>query len=241
MFESARDSFQRFSLTPSYCTYCDLYITATMLHKATQVMMASLMSLVFLGMLQGVESFQPMITVVGKSRILDPMTTSLFAGIAAPIREPTIIEEDLLDEEEDDYDELVDGLTERLEAMEGLWFSDDFYGKHGREWVQVSSRLVGASATSAMVAVKVTGDPHVPSGCVTWQTACWPTQGITVEAQIQIRENPQDPDGFSWLPGELTLINQKQILLSCSYGPGMTSTGTFHKQEEDEEEEDSFA
>ena len=28
-------------------------------------------------------------------------------------------------------------LLERLEAMEGFWYSDDFYGPHGREWVQV--------------------------------------------------------------------------------------------------------
>ena len=28
-------------------------------------------------------------------------------------------------------------LLERLEAMEGFWYSDDFYGPHGREWVEV--------------------------------------------------------------------------------------------------------
>ena len=28
-------------------------------------------------------------------------------------------------------------LLDRLEAMEGFWYSDDFYGPHGREWVQV--------------------------------------------------------------------------------------------------------
>ena len=28
-------------------------------------------------------------------------------------------------------------LLARLEAMEGFWYSDDFYGPHGREWVQV--------------------------------------------------------------------------------------------------------
>ncbi|CAJ1962123.1 unnamed protein product [Cylindrotheca closterium] len=212
-------------------------------NKTTQTLMASLISLVFLGMLQNVQSFQPVIGL-GNSRpgILDEMTSSLFAGVVAPVREPTIIGDDLLiEDEEDDYDELVDGLTEKLEAMEGLWFSDDFYGKHGREWVQVSTRLVGASATSVMVAVKVTGDPHVPAGCVTWQTDSWPTEGgPSVSAQIQTRADPQDPDGFSWLPGELKLINQKQIILSCSHGPGLASTGTFHRQEEDDDE-DSFA
>ena len=28
-------------------------------------------------------------------------------------------------------------LLARLEAMEGFWYSDDFYGPHGREWVEV--------------------------------------------------------------------------------------------------------
>ena len=28
-------------------------------------------------------------------------------------------------------------LLERLEAMEGFWYSDDFSGPHGREWVEV--------------------------------------------------------------------------------------------------------
>ena len=28
-------------------------------------------------------------------------------------------------------------LLDRLEAMEGFWYSDNFYGPHGREWVQV--------------------------------------------------------------------------------------------------------
>ena len=31
-------------------------------------------------------------------------------------------------------------LLDRLEAMEGFWYSDDFYGPHGREWVQVCHR-----------------------------------------------------------------------------------------------------
>ncbi|KAL3930028.1 MAG: hypothetical protein SGBAC_011950 [Bacillariaceae sp.] len=211
-----------------------------MMNKAAQtVMMTSLVSLIFpLGMLHAVNSFQPI--TVGKSRMMNSMTTSLF-GVVAPILDPNIVEEDLLDEEEDDYDELVDGLTQKLEAMEGLWYSDDFYGAHGREWVQVSARLVGASATSAMVAIKVTGDPHVPCGCITWQTDSWPTEsGPSVTAQVQIRENPHDPDGFSWLPGELTLINQKQILLVCQYAPGMMNAGTFHLQE-DEEDEGEFA
>ena len=129
-------------------------------------------------------------------------STSISASVLAPERKPLEKEwlmEDGEDEEEDEYlDDLVDGLTQELGEMVGLWYSDDFYGKHGREWVQISTRLVGASATRAMVATKVTGDAHVPAGCVTWQTNTWPMEGgAGVQAEIQVRANPDDPDGFS--------------------------------------------
>ena len=52
-------------------------------------------------------------------------------------------------------DEFVDSLTNKIGEVEGLWYSDDFCGIHGREWVKVSATLVGESATSALVAVKV--------------------------------------------------------------------------------------
>merc|ERR1740117_1559989 len=89
-------------------------------------------------------------------------------------------------------------LLERLEAMEGFWYSDDFYGPHGREWVQVSATLVGAG-TSSLVAVKVKGDANVPSGKTTWRT----TRGLpevggpSLPAEIQVRANAKDPNGFS--------------------------------------------
>lgn len=140
---------------------------------------------------------------------------------------------------DDDYeqDDLVDMVTSKLEELTGLWYSDDFYGAHGREWVKVSPTLVGETASSALEATKVTGDPHVPAGCVTFRTDQWPGVGDKVAAYIQVRADPNDPDGFSWLPGDLTLVAKDQILLGCFYNPFMRSEGTFHRETKEEEEE----
>ena len=79
-------------------------------------------------------------------------------------------------EREDDIDALSWALSEKLEQLEGIWYSDDFYGPHGREWVVVSATLVGAG-TSSLVAVKVKGDANVPSGFETWRTRGLPDVG----------------------------------------------------------------
>ena len=99
----------------------------------------------------------------------------------------TTIERTVEEEDDDERDELVDSVTNKLEEMSGLWYSDDFYGPHGREWVKVSATVVGEMATSALEATKVTGDPHVPAGCVTFRTSQWPGVGEKVPAQIQVR------------------------------------------------------
>ena len=93
--------------------------------------------------------------------------------------------------------ELGSELLKRLQKMEGIWYSDDFYGSHGREWVQISATLVGAG-TSSLVAVKVSGDANVPSGYETWRTRGLPDMGgASVPAQIQIRSDVRDPNGVT--------------------------------------------
>ena len=112
--------------------------------------------------------------------------------------------------------------------MEGMWYSDDFYGPHGREWVEVSATLVGAG-TRSLVAVKVKGDANVPSGCKTWRTNGLPdVGGATVPAEVQVRENPNDPNGFSWVPASLSLVTEDRIELMVRWSFFATS-GTFHK------------
>mmetsp|Transcript_26839 Transcript_26839/g.53588 ORF Transcript_26839/g.53588 Transcript_26839/m.53588 type:complete len:229 (-) Transcript_26839:114-800(-) len=132
-------------------------------------------------------------------------------------------------------DELVSALNEKLEQVEGMWYSDDFYGLHGREWVKVSATLVG-SGTSAIVAVKITGDANVPSGCVTWKTLGWPALGGSdVPAEVQVRADPGDPNGFSWVAGRLVLVSRDQIVLSARFSPSFEASGTFHRLNREEE------
>ena len=152
----------------------------------------------------------------------------------APVQDETT-QKHKINLEDDEADELVDLITEKLDDVEGLWYSDDFYGSHGREWVKVSATLIGESAAAALEAVKITGDPNVPAGCVTFKTQSWPDIGAKVPAEIQVRADPKDPNGFSWLPGELTKIAKNEIRLMCRYSLLMKSEGTFYKQIDENE------
>jgi len=143
-------------------------------------------------------------------------------------------EDDEHDDFDDEPDELISSLTEKLERAEGMWYSDDFYGPHGREWVKVSATLIATTGTSALVAVKITGDPNVPAGCTTWRTSVWPEMGGgIVPAEICVRTDPNDPNGFSWVGGRLGLVGEDQIVLSANFSPFFETEGTFYKQNDD--------
>jgi hypothetical protein len=131
-------------------------------------------------------------------------------------------------ERDEDCDALSSALSEKLEQLEGIWYSDDFYGPHGREWVVVSATLVGAG-TSALVAVKVKGDANVPSGFTTWQTKGLPDVGGAVPAQVQVRADPNDPNGFSWVPASLVLVSEDRISITAFWSSDVKTRGTFHK------------
>jgi len=181
--------------------------------------------------------------------------TSVTGGVAQDIDQKSVLPSTTPDElkldddsdgaDDDERDELVDSVTSKLDDMEGLWYSDDFYGSHGREWVKVSATIVpkqqqqqttsSVSVSSALVAVKVTGDPNIPAGCVTFQTESWPAIGSDkkVATQIQIRADPNNPQGYSWIPGTLTLLNTTTILLVCYYNRSMKNSGLFYKEKEE--------
>ena len=121
-------------------------------------------------------------------------------------------------------------FLEKLEAMEGIWYSDDFYGPHGREWVEVRATLLGSGTSGGLEAVKVSGDANVPSGFITWRTRGLPdVGGSAVPAQTRVRADPTDPNGFSWVPGDLSLVSEDQIALSAIFPGLFRVSGTFHK------------
>ena len=123
---------------------------------------------------------------------------------------------------------LVVVLSERTGLKEGIWYSDDLYGPHDREWVKVSETLVG-TGTSALVVVKVKGDVNVPSRYQTWRTKILPdVGGSSVPTEIQIRTDVKDPNGFSWMTGFLVLLSEDMINLTVIWSNTVTR-GTFHK------------
>ena len=125
-------------------------------------------------------------------------------------------------------------LLEKLENLEGIWYSDDFYGSHGREWVEVSATLLG-SGTRALRAVKASGDDNVPAGFETWRTRGLPdVGGSDVPAEIQVRADVNDPDGFSWIRGSLSQTTVDKIQVTAIYSAIMRHTGTFYKHKVDE-------
>ena len=125
-------------------------------------------------------------------------------------------------------------LLKKLENLEGIWYSDDFYGTHGREWVEVSATLLG-SGTRALRAVKASGDDNVPAGFETWRTQGLPdVGGSDVPAEIQVRADVNDPDGFSWISGSLSQTTADKIQVTAIYSAIMRHTGTFYKHKIDE-------
>eukprot|EP00286_Rhodomonas_abbreviata_P005008 CAMPEP_0181322882 /NCGR_PEP_ID=MMETSP1101-20121128/19472_1 /TAXON_ID=46948 /ORGANISM="Rhodomonas abbreviata, Strain Caron Lab Isolate" /LENGTH=208 /DNA_ID=CAMNT_0023430839 /DNA_START=29 /DNA_END=655 /DNA_ORIENTATION=+ len=113
-------------------------------------------------------------------------------------------------------------------ALSGIWWSDDFYGPHGREYVEIGVDM------GCLTATKVTGDANVPRGRVTWRTRGLPGVGSTAGAEVQIRADPSDPNGFSWATGfECHVKSEKLIYLSGAF-EGYPVSGHFEKRPDPE-------
>ena len=52
--------------------------------------------------------------------------------------------------------------------------------------------------------------------------------GPSLPAEIQVRANAKDPNGFSWVPGSLVLASEAEIRLTAQFGD-FRKTGTFHR------------
>jgi len=90
----------------------------------------------------------------------------------------------------------------KVDELDGVWYSDD-YG-HGREFFVLSEAIDAGEAR--LFARKITGDPNVPAGRLTFRSASLPQRGgAKVDAEIQIRMDQTDLDGFLWIPMTLWL------------------------------------
>lgn len=58
--------------------------------------------------------------------------------------------------------------------------------------------------------------------------------GPSLPAEIQVRADPKDPNGFLWVPGSLALASDAQIQVTAQLG-AVRKTGTFHKHTVGEE------
>ena len=141
-------------------------------------------------------------------------------GTSQPVAPPAPVAVRSLDDTVDD-EVASSPLLAKLEQMEGIWYSDDFYGSHGREWVEVRATLVGAGRPT-LVAVKAKGDANVPSGFETWRTTGGlpDVGGSEVPSEVQVRSNPNDPNGFSWIRGEARKGFRRSFGSRCRSGLG---------------------
>ena len=117
--------------------------------------------------------------------------------------------------------------TLHLSAMTGYFAnSDGFYGRpHWTEYIFIHHD----PQEERIQALKVVGDANVPRGQLTWRSApgqaSHPTQVMHV--QLRLRDEPTDPDGFEWSPGDHE-IEWEPAASSCSSGGDDDADGRIH-------------
>mmetsp|Transcript_34544 Transcript_34544/g.39126 ORF Transcript_34544/g.39126 Transcript_34544/m.39126 type:complete len:194 (-) Transcript_34544:249-830(-) len=105
--------------------------------------------------------------------------------------------------------------------LEGIWKSDDFYGPHGCERVEI--KIVDEK----IVATKVTGDPNVPAGKVTWKTeAILDVGGYPTPGSVQVRADTADDHGYTWIDAIIYAKSDSRIMV---FVPACYSSGCFER------------
>ena len=129
--------------------------------------------------------------------------------------------------------------------FEGNWYSADFYGSHGKETVALAPHSEGDAllplfchllmfffSLQGIVATKVTGDPYVPAGMVSWKTTLTPMleRGESVvPAKLQIRKDP-NINFFEWVDAEVLVQNGEHIQVAHRFA-GALYVGNFYREE----------
>ena len=55
------------------------------------------------------------------------------------------------------------------------------------------------------------------------------TGGSSVSAQVQVRADVNDPNGFSWVTASLMLLSENKIFITAFWSSDVATGGTFYK------------
>jgi len=101
-----------------------------------------------------------------------------------------------------------ESITESANSLTGIWKTD--YGK-GTEFI--AAYIMINDDHRSLYLRKITGDAKVPSGMVSVRTKTLPNVKSKdhVEAEKKVREDTDDPNGFSWEPMTLLVLNDDHL------------------------------
>lgn len=80
--------------------------------------------------------------------------------------------------------------------------SDGFYGRPS--WTEIVQIM--ENDDGRIEALKVLGDANVPRGRVSFRTASGHHATERMAIQLQLRDDPSDPNGFEWSPGNHQMV-----------------------------------
>ena len=80
--------------------------------------------------------------------------------------------------------------------------SDGFYGRPS--WTEIVQIM--ENDDGRIEALKVLGDANVPRGRVSFRTASGHQATERMAIQLQLRDDPSDPNGFEWSPGNHQMV-----------------------------------
>ncbi|CAK0883560.1 unnamed protein product [Prorocentrum cordatum] len=113
----------------------------------------------------------------------------------------------------------------------GIWYSKDFYGPHGIEYVFFFMES-DHEGKAQLMARKITGDNNVPCGEISIRTTNGVPElgGSSVPFEVKVREDTSDPEGFFWVTsGSMRAHSLNQLNIYYESLPTVVSS-TFVRQ-----------